>query len=422
MDSRAFIELQRQPFKKRLQHQYSVYLQELERGYMSGREGVGPVDRRMRYKDLQGDAYREVLVFGSNSYLGLSNDPYVKQKVIEAVSLYGIGSGGSPAFSGYTQQHRLLEQRLAHLAGHDDAVLLPGGYMANLCWVNGLMNRNDIVVYDKNSHASVINAIKMTGVPFYTFDPEKLDDFEKLLATIQRRNAGREVQLFSTVEGVRSIDGTIIDLGRYIEICKRHDVITVLDDAHGLGTVGRTGRGTLEHLDLIGQVDLRMSTCSKALGAQGAFISGSKEMIFLLRNFSYPYLFTSGLAQPTIAAISAGLDILEREPERVARLQSNVRYMQDRLEAEGLKIIRGVSGIIPVFFGGDDDLVRKLNRLLYARGLFANIMEYPMVPPGLARLRLSVMATHTTEEIDTAVATIVAAARELGWTPAGGTK
>jgi glycine C-acetyltransferase len=412
MDSRALIELQRQPFKQRLAFQYSIYLKELEQGYMAGREGVGPVDHRMQYKDLHSDVYNDVLVFGSNSYLGLSNDPYVKQKVIEAVNRYGIGSGGSPALSGYTQQHKRLEQRLAQLADHDDAVLLPGGDMANLCWVNGLMNRNDIIVYDKNSHASVINAIKMTGVPFYTFDPEKLDAFEKLLETIQRR-ASKGVQIFSTVEGVHSIDGTIIDLRRYLEICKRHEVITVLDDAHGLGTVGRTGRGTLEHLDLIGQVDLRMSTCSKAIGAQGAFVSGSKEMIFLLRNFSYPYLFTSGLAQPTIAAISAALDILENEPERVATLQRNVRYMQDRLEAAGLKIIRGESGIIPVFFG-EDDMVRKINRLLYQRGLFINIMEYPMVPPGLARLRLSVMATHTHEEIDTAVAMIVTAARELG--------
>lgn len=410
MDSRALIELQRQPFKQRLAVQYSVYLKELERGFMSGREGVGPVDRRMQYKDLHGDTYRDVLVFGSNSYLGMSNDPYVKRKVIEAVERYGIGSGGSPAFSGYTQQHKQLEQRLAKLAAHDDAVLLPGGYMANLCWVNGLMNSNDIIVYDKNSHASVINAIKMTGVKFYTFDPENLDAFDQLLDTVQQR-AGQGVQIFSTVEGVRSVDGTIIDLRRYVEICKRHDVIIVLDDAHGLGTVGRTGRGTLEHTDLIGQVDLRMSTCSKAIGAQGAFVSGSKEMIFLLRNFAYPYLFTSGLAQPTIAAISAALDIMEREPQRVARLHSNVRYMQDRCEAAGLKIIRGESGIIPVFFG-DDDLVRRINKLLYQRGLFVNIMEYPMVPPGLARLRLSVMATHTHEEIDTAVDMIVAAAYE----------
>jgi glycine C-acetyltransferase len=412
MDSRAMIELERQPFKRRLAAQYSVYLKEIEHGYMGGREGHGPVDRKMKYKDLNSEVFSEVLVFGSNSYLGLSNDSYVKRKVIEAVTQYGIGTGGSPAFSGYTRQHRDLERRLAKLAEHEDAVLLPGGYMANLCWVNGLMNRNDIIVYDKNSHASVINAIKMTNVPFYTFDPEKLDDFATLLQRVKAR-AKPDTQIFSTVEGVRSIDGTIIDLRRYIEICKANDVITVLDDAHGLGTVGKNGRGTLEHLNLLGQVDLRMSTCSKAIGAQGAFVSGSKQLIFLLRNFSYPYVFTSGLAQPTIAAISAALDVLENEPERVARLHHTVRYMQDALESAGLRIIRGVAGIIPVFFSADG-AVRKLNRMLYRRGLFANIMEYPMVPPGLERLRLSVMATHSKEEIDEAVSLIVQTAREIG--------
>jgi len=412
MDSRALIELERQPFKQRLAQQYSVYLNEVEQGLMSGREGFGPVDRRMKYKDLHSEVFHDVLIFGSNSYLGLSNDPYVKRKVTEAVEQYGIGSGGSPAFSGYTKQHKDLEKRLARLADHEDAVLLPGGYMANLCWVNGLMNRNDVIVYDKNSHASVINAIKMTSVPFYTFDPEKLDEFERLLKRIKQRSKA-DVQIFSTVEGVRSIDGSIIELKRYIEICKTHDVITILDDAHGLGTVGKYGRGTLEHLDLLGQVDLRMSTCSKAIGAQGAFVSGSKELIFLLRNFSYPYLFTSAMAQPTIAAISAALDILESEPERIEMLHKNVRYMQDQLEAAGLRIIRGKSGIIPVFFD-EDGVVRKINRALYQRGLFANIMEYPMVPPGLERLRLSVMATHTREEIDTAVSLIVETACEFG--------
>ena len=156
-----------------------------------------------------------------------------------------------------------------------------------------------------------------------------------------------------------------------------------------------------------------MSTCSKALGAQGAFVSGSKEHIFLLRTFSYPYVFTSGMAQPTIAAISAGLDVLENEPGRVARLHENVHYMQDRLEEAGLKIIRGVSGIIPVFIE-KEGVVRQMNRVLYARGLFVNIMEYPMVPPGLERIRVSVMSTHTREEIDTAVSMIADAAREFG--------
>ena len=412
MDSRELISLERLPFKDRLQKQYSFYLDELEQGFMMGRQGNGPVDRTMRYKDLHSDEFRDVLVFGSNSYLGLSNDPYVKQKVIEAVEKYGIGSGGSPAFSGYTKQHADLETRLAALSGHEDAILLPGGYMANLCWVYGLMSRKDVFLYDKNSHASVVNAIKMTDVPSYSFDPEDLAGLNKLILRIRERTP-QGTQVFATVEGVRSIDGRIIELKDFISICKANDIITILDDAHGLGTVGRTGKGTLEHLDLMGQVDLRMSTCSKAIGAQGAFVTGSKELIFLLRTFSFPSVFTSGLAQPTIAAINAALDILDTEPGRVAKLHENVAYMQDSLEAAGLKILRGESGIIPVFFARDG-VVRYLNKELYKRGLFTNIMEYPMVPPGLERLRISVMSTHTRKEIDTAVNMIAEVAREFG--------
>ncbi|AWB65700.1 aminotransferase [Saccharobesus litoralis] len=411
MDSKTLIELERMPFKERVAKQYQFYLDEVEQGYLNGREGHGPVASKMQYKDLHSDEFKEVLVFGSNSYLGCSNDPYVKRKVCEAIEQYGIGSGGSPAFSGYTKQHKELEQRLAKLAGHEDAVLLPGGYMANLCWVNGLMNKNDVIVYDKHSHASVINAIKMTGVPFYSFDPDNLDTLRPLLERIRRRTP--DVQIFSTVEGVRSIDGTIIDLAGYLEMCQEFEVITILDDAHGLGSVGKTGKGTLEHLDLMGRVDLRMSTCSKSLGAQGAFVSGSKELIFMLRNFSYPYVFTTGLAQPTIAAINAALDILEdRQEDRVGQLHANVRYMQDRLEQEGFNIIRGQSGIIPVFL--KDGIARQLNRRLYQLGLFANIMEYPMVPPGLERLRLSIMSTHTKQEMEQALALIKQVANEFG--------
>ncbi|ATZ94881.1 MULTISPECIES: aminotransferase class I/II-fold pyridoxal phosphate-dependent enzyme [Dickeya] len=411
MDFHDLVELERKPFKERVKLRYGTYLKEVEKGFMFSRQGMGPVDAQMQYKDLHSDDFRNVLVFGSNSYLGLANHPYVKSQVVEAVEKYGIGTGGSPAFSGYTKQHRDLELRLAALAGHEDAVLLPSGYMANLCWVNGLMNRNDIIIYDQNSHASVINAVKMTNVPFFTFDPERLDEFEAMLPKIRARSKPN-AQIFSTVEGVRSTDGSIIDLKRYIEICRAHDIIIILDDAHGLGTMGRTGKGTLEHLDLLGQVDLRMSTCSKSLGAQGAFISGSREHIFMLRNFSYPYLFTSGLAQPTIAAISAALDVMEREPERIARLHDNVRYMQDLLEAKGFNILRGESGIIPVFFS-KLSVVGNINRRLFERGVFANIMEYPMVPPDKERLRISVMSTHTREEIEQVVELITEVAREF---------
>lgn len=400
MDSNAYINFLAKPFKERLSEQYAFFEQEKENGYMMGRLGSGPVDTCMPYQSLGVDDFQDVLIFGSNNYLNLNNHPYVIEKVIEAVRRYGIGTGGSPAFSGYTQQQHELQLRLCKLSGHEDSILLPSGYMANLCWVNGLMTRNDILLYDKYSHASVLNAIKMTGVQFFTYDPDNLKEYEGLIAYI-RNKRGANVQLFSTIEGVRSIDGSVIDLSRYVEICHRNNIFIIIDDAHGMGILGKRGWGTLEHFNLMGQVDLRMSTCSKGLGAQGAFITGNRETIFYLRANAKPYVFTTGMAHPTVAAISAALDVLSIEPERRERLHSNVTYMQNRLEDKGFTIKRGKSGIIPVFL--PDGLAGKFNREIFRRGIFANVMEYPMVPPGMERIRLSLMADHTKQQIDCVV-------------------
>jgi glycine C-acetyltransferase len=329
MNSHALVELQRMPFHERVARHHALHEEEVRQGCLLGREGDGPVEPVQSYRDLFGPDFRDVLNFGTNNYLGLSTHPEVRKKVCEAVHEMGVGSGGSPAFSGYTSRHRRLERRLAALAGHDDAVLLPSGFMANLCWVSGLLRRQDVLVYDRHSHASVVNAVKMAGIPFYTFDPDDLDGLDRLLGEARRRSAGN-AQIFSTIEGVRSIDGCVADIGRWIEICKGHGVVTVLDDAHGLGSVGQTGKGTLEHLGLLGQVDFRMSTCSKAMGAQGAFVSGSSGAIFYLRSLSHPYVFTTALAHPTIAAIDAALDVLESSPDLVEALHGNVAYLRGR--------------------------------------------------------------------------------------------
>jgi glycine C-acetyltransferase len=411
MDSKEFIEIQRLPFAQRLDMVYRHVEDLCREGAVIGREGDAPLGTSMVYRDYGNPEPARKLIFGSNGYLGLATDPYVISKVQAAVALYGIGTGGSPAFSGYTAEHRKLEARLASLAGHEDAVLLPGGYLANLCWVNGLMTRSDILLYDKHSHASVINAIKMTGVRFFSFDPENLEAYADLVGKI-RVKYGAETQIFSTIEGIRSVDGMIADIGKYLEICERHGIVTILDDAHGLGTVGRTGKGTLEHLGLMGRFDLRMSTCSKAMGAQGAFVSGSKKAIFYLRNYSKPYVFTTALSHPILAAISAGLDLLEADTRRVDALRANTRYMQDGLEAAGFRILRSPGGIIPVFL--PDGQAAKFNRAIDSKGLFANVMAYPMVPPGMERIRLSIMANHTREELDQALDILTMTALEFG--------
>jgi glycine C-acetyltransferase len=411
MDSHALIELQRLPYQKRVEASYASFEAERQKGALAGRESDGPLLPRMLYKNFSGEQYSEVLNFGSNNYLGLSYHPYVREKVKEAVDRYGVGTGGSPAFSGYSRAHRELEARLAKLAGHEDSLLLPSGFMANLCWVNGLMKRQDILLYDKHSHASVLAAIKMAGVQFFPFDPENLEEFETLVQRVLARKAPNG-QIFATVEGVRSIDGAVVELRDWIALCKKHDILTILDDAHGLGSLGKRGWGTLEHLDLLGQVDFRMSTCSKGLGAQGAFLSGSKKSIHALRSSANAYVFTTALAYPTVAAISGALDVLENEPDLVGRLHSNVRTMRERLVAAGHRVGFSPAGIVPMYL--PDGIARAFNRQLYNDGLFAHVMEYPMVPPGMERLRLSMAATHTAKDIEDALAILDRASRSFG--------
>lgn len=410
MDANAFIEFLNKPFRERLRTQYAFHQEELRKGSMYGRTGSAPVAPTMQYKDLFSEDFREVLVFGSNSYLNLSTHPYVVEKVCAAVREHGTGTGGSPAFSGYTRQHRELEARLAALAGHEDALLLPSGYVANLCWVNGLMTRQDILFYDKHSHASVINAIKMTGVKFFPYDPDNLPALARLIAEIRARPG--EVQLFATVEGVRSNDGSVIELEQLLTLCEENGIFTILDDAHGVGILGARGWGTLEHLGLMGRADMRMSTCSKALGAQGAWVSGSKEAICYLRSYAKPYVFTTALAQPTVSAIGAALDILEMEPRRRAALHANREYLTAALAGAGFKVGRTESGIVPLYL--PDGTAGLFNRRLYERGLFVNVMEYPMVAPGAERLRFSLMAEHTRADLDRAVGIVREVARESG--------
>lgn len=414
MDSRALIELQRKPFRERLEAQFAVHEEEVRQGSLLGRIGDGPVEPMQQYRHLLAPGFGEILNFGTNNYLGLATHPEVRRRVCAAVMELGVGTGGSPAFSGYTRRHGDLERRLAALAGHEDAVLLPSGFMANLCWVTGLLRRQDILVYDRYSHASVVDAVKMAGVSFFTFDPDDMEAFDALLEEVKRRRQGN-AQIFCTLEGVRSVDGSIADVARWLAVCRRHDVVTVLDDAHGLGTVGPTGKGTLEHLGLMGQVDFRMSTCSKGLGAQGAFVSGSAKAIFYLRSLAHPYVFTTAMAHPTLAAIGAALDVLEGEPHLLASLHRNVLHLRDALRALGLTVGDAPAGIVPVYL--PDGIARPFNRALHQAGLFAHVMEYPMVPPGMERVRLTVMATHQRAHLDRAVELFRDVARQFGLIP-----
>lgn len=402
MEMDALIAHKRMGFWKRMDHYESFLNEERKKGNLMGRIGKPPVGPVQEYLDPNTGTFRKVLMFGSNSYLGLSNEPLIKEKVKSAIDLYGLGEGGSPAFSGYMIQQQELEDKLARLSGHEAGLLVAGGYMANLVWISGLMGKEDVIVYDKNSHASTIDAIKMTGIRHaYYFNTDKPETLSAALRAALARY--RDSQIFVTVEGVRSIDGTVADIPNLLGICRQYGdrVVFMLDDAHGLGVLGARGFGTLEHFDLFGKVDLRMSTCSKALGIQGAFLTGSRTMISYMRTMASPYNFTTSLSQPVLAAISCGLDFFTEHPERIQRLHDNRIYVHKGLLELGFEARETLSGIVPIFIRGAS--AEAINKELFVEGLFANVFAYPTVPPGQERVRLSMMATHEREHLDGAL-------------------
>jgi glycine C-acetyltransferase len=386
---------------------------ERKNGSLIGRIGFPPVDSRQRYKDPVNDQWYDVIVLGSNSYLGLSNESGIKEEVIEAIREFGLGSGGSPAFSGYMSQQVDLEMELATLSGHESAILLNGGYLANLAWISSLIDKNDVLIYDKNSHASVLDAIKLAGIK-HAFSLDT-DNHQMLSSILHKTKLDYpDSQIFLTIEGVRSIDGSVVELKCILDTVRNFDenIFVMLDDAHGLGTLGHRGYGAMEFLNLMGEVDLRMSTCSKAFGMQGAFLTGGSKVINYIRLMANSYNFTTAMSQPVLAGIKAALKFLKQNPSRIAKLHENKVYLQNGLENMGFNIYRAPSGIIPIFIPGAP--CDKINRSLFEQGLFVNVMAYPMIAPGQERIRLSAMAVSSKQDMDQALEILERTGKEYG--------
>ena len=366
------------------------------------REGTPPVETAQRYRSIQSGMVNRVLMFGSNNYLNLNTHPSVVQAVARSIEENGIGTGGSPGFSGYSSAHISLERKLARTASHEDSILLPCGFMANLCWVNGLFGKQDTIFVDQNSHASVFEGLASSPAKSVIFDPEDIESFESKIQ-VELANGAASSFMAATFEGVRSSDGTISKLEDLVYICKKYNLFIILDDAHGFGVIGKGGKGSIEHASINPQdIDLRMSTCSKALGCQGAFLSGSSSAINFLRKTSIPYLFTTSLSYSSIAAISSALDVIDSEPERISKLQSNIHYLTQSIKSSGFQTIENESGIVPLYI--ENGLARELCLQLHENGLFVNLMEFPIISRNSTEyLRFSTMSDHSCNEIDHAM-------------------
>lgn len=363
---------------------------------------------------------RPVVMAGSNNYLGLTVHPRVLAAARDALDRYGASTCGSRLMSGTIHLHTELERRLARFLGHEDALLLATGYHAPQAIVPVLVQRNEIVLSDRDNHASIARANTMAagqGARVLRYRHNDMAHLEALL-----REAPPEAPKLIVTDGVFSTTGVVADLPRIVALARRHNARVMCDDAHATGVIGPTGRGTAEHFGLgPDDVDLVMGTFSKSLASQGGFVAGPRAVIDYLRNVAPPAMFSASPPPPVAAAALAALDVIEAEPERIDRLHRNVARVVSRLRTAGFTLLSpGVTGIVSILVG-DEDRTFRMAKALLDLGVFVNPFVVPGVPPGHDLIRVSIMATHEPWHLDKVVDAVTRAGLDLGvipWTTA----
>jgi glycine C-acetyltransferase len=359
------------------------------------RRVTSPSDREIEVLDPVLGSRRRMVMFGSNNYLGLATHPLVIERASLALKEFGAGVGGPPLLNGHTSLHHELEERLAAFKGTEDAMIFSSGYGANVGLVSGLMGRNDIVIYDAYSHASFCDGIRLSGAQARMFRHNDLEHLRLMLGDAAGKAHG---DVFVGVEGVYSMDGDLAPLDRMLSLCGEYGAHLVLDDAHGTGVMGLHGRGTAEQFGVEGEIPLTMGTFSKVFAVTGGFVAARKSFIDYLRYFGRSYMFSASLPPVVVATVLAGLDVLALEPDRIARLHDNMAYTASALRRIGFST-PSQSAIFPLRVPATMD-IRSAARAFHDRGIFLNSVEYPAVPASQQRFRVSVMATHTHEDID----------------------
>lgn len=371
-----------------------------QKGYLLyHREVCGPIAPTVIVYDHHRKTHQEMLMFGSNNYLGLANDPEVKNRVKAAIEEFGVGMAGPMILNGRGSVQRLLEERMATFKGCEAAMLLPTGYQANLAWVSSLVTDNAILLYDEASHASLIDAIRMGRKKAFRFSNHDLSHLKGLLEKYRNNDPNRD--LWICVQGVYSMTGETADLDYISALCEEFRAFLVVDDAHGTGVLGR-GKGTAEYFGVSKKLKLNMGTFSKSFAVTGGFLAGDKKLINYIRFFARPYFFSAAMSPMNAAAILAGLDIIENEPGRIHSLHYNCHLMRSLLAKAQIKHHVTESAIIPIY-PPRKGIFRQLALDLHNEGLFVNPIEPPAVPLGEERFRVSVMATHSEQNIRDAV-------------------
>ena len=346
---------------------------------------------------------KEYLVFGTNNYLGLTHHPQVIKASMEA-NEYGTGSTGSRLTTGASFEARELENNISEFKNVESTLIFNTGYMTNLGVIYALTKENDVIFSDQLNHASIIDGTRISKAKVKVYKHKDTKDLENLI--LDELKSNNDGNLFIVSDGVFSMDGDIAPLPELVEIADKYNCTLIIDEAHATGVIGKTGKGTVEYykdktgIDLTDSVDLQIGTLSKALASEGGFVCGKQVYIDYLINKSRPFIFSTALSPATIASANAALNLLkENSEEYLNNLNSNTSLMRELLTNAGLNIVDGETPIIPILIG-PADLANKISKELEKEGILVSAIRPPSVPKGESRLRLTVMATHTKEEIE----------------------
>ena len=353
-------------------------------------------------------AGRQVILLSSNDYLGLATHPDVVHAAVRATQQYGAGAGASRLVCGTLPPHEELESALADFKQAEAALIFGSGYLANLGIIPSMTDRGGLILADRLCHASLIDGCRLSGADFRVFRHRDLAHVESLL---QRRRANRPTLIVT--DGLFSMDGDLAPLPELTSLAKQYDALLYVDDAHGTGILGQTGRGTIEHFGVENAIPFHMGTLGKALGSSGAYVVGPRDMIEYLINTSRPFIFTTAPPPGTVAAASAALAVVRREPERRARLWINRQHLFDGLQRRGFRMTATVSPILPVLIGDAAKTLAFAEQLL-AHGVYAPAIRPPTVPDETSRIRITVTSEHTPEQIHEALQAFESAGKAVG--------
>jgi len=351
---------------------------------------------------------QEVINLSSNNYLGLTTHPKLKERAVRAVEEFGVGSGAVRTIAGTMALHMELEEKIATFKHVEASVVFQSGFTANAGTVQAILGREDVIVSDELNHASIIDGCRLSRAEIKVFPHKDVEACEQILKEIQDRKCRKLL----ITDGVFSMDGDITPLPQLVELAEKYGCIMMIDDAHSSGVLGRSGRGTVDHFDLHGRVDIQVGTLSKAIGALGGYVCSDRETIEYLYQRARPFLFSTSHPPSVAATCIAAFEVLEEEPQLIEELWSNTDFFKEGLKKLGFNTGMSETPITPVIVG-DAALAHQFSRELFQAGVFAQGIGYPTVPHGKARIRTIVTATHTREELSQALEIMESVAKKL---------